>query len=75
MRKALLFALLQPHERLVAYEEHGNGFAKLALLEAMKTMPFGVVWEAWCRRYDTVTDLQVIDAVAHYEQTVLKERS
>lgn len=75
MRKALLFALLQPHERLVAYEEHGNGFAKLALLEAMKTMPFGAVWEAWCQRYDAATDLQVIDAVAHYEQTVLKERS
>ncbi|PKL11957.1 MAG: L-rhamnose isomerase, partial [Spirochaetae bacterium HGW-Spirochaetae-8] len=48
MQKSLLAALLQPQQQLLAYEEAGNGFAKLALLEALSTLPFGAVWEHYC---------------------------
>jgi L-rhamnose isomerase len=70
----LLAALLQPHKQLLAYEEAGNGFAKLALLEAMPTLPFGAVWDKYCQQYSVIGDVAVIDDVLHYEQDVLKGR-
>ena len=48
--KALLFALLEPRDKLLAYEEGGDYFARLALLEELKTLPFGEVWDFYCMR-------------------------
>ena len=42
--KALLIALLEPHEKLLEYEQRGDYFARLALLEEMKLMTYGDVW-------------------------------
>ena len=49
-KKALLFALLQPHEALLQAEREGNFAKRLALLEEAKTLPFGIVWEELCER-------------------------
>jgi len=75
MRKALLFALLQPHGQLVALEAQGNGYAKMGLLEALHTMPFGAVWNRYCERFDAPDDLAIIESVADYEKNILKERA
>ncbi len=75
MRKALLFALLEPQQKLVELEESGSGYAKMGLLEALHTMPFGAVWNRYCEKFSAPDDLAIIDSVAAYEQKTLKERA
>ena len=74
-RKALLFALLQPMDLLLEYEESGNGWAAIALAEEQSILPFGDVWDEYCRRTSTVLEADLIDAVSDYEELVLRERS
>ncbi|UCE07499.1 MAG: L-rhamnose isomerase, partial [bacterium] len=50
--KSFLIALLEPTGKLREFEEAGNNFARLALLEALKTMPFGAVWDFYCLKND-----------------------
>lgn len=75
MQKALLYALLEPQAKLLSYEEAGNGYAKMALLEALHTLPFGAVWNQYCQLAGVPDDIAIIDEVMDYEQRVLKERS
>ncbi|MDY0304582.1 MAG: L-rhamnose isomerase [Sphaerochaeta sp.] len=74
-RKALLFALLEPMDLLMEYEESGNGWAAMALAEEQSVLPFGDVWDEYCRRTSTVLEEDLIDAVSDYEEFVLRERS
>lgn len=74
IEKALLFALLEPTERLVACEEAGDGYGKMALLEALHTLPFAAVWNYYCEQTGVPDDLGIIDEVSKYEREVLKER-
>lgn len=48
MQKALLYALLQPNERLRRMQEEMDYTGLMLLQEALKTLPFGTVWERWC---------------------------
>lgn len=73
-RKALLAALLEPITRLREYEEAGDGFARLALLEEIKTLPVGAVWDRYCAMTDVPSDGELIAAVRDYEKTVLSGR-
>lgn len=75
MRKALLFALLEPIETLIEYEESGNGYATMALLEQQSLLPFGFVWDEFCNRHHVPMEHDLIDLISEYEETVLKERS
>ena len=43
--RGLLLALLEPRDLLRNYENEGNFSARLALLEELKGMPFGAVWD------------------------------
>ncbi|MFA6856025.1 MAG: L-rhamnose isomerase [Treponema sp.] len=72
--KALLYALLEPHDRLLKYEEEGNYFARLALNEELKTLPFGAVWERYCEECSVPSDFEVIQAVMEYEKNVTSKR-
>jgi L-rhamnose isomerase len=73
--QALLKAFLQPHDRLLAYEEEGNNFARLALLENLKILPFGAVWDHYCSASDVVLNNALIDEVGRYEQDVQSKRA
>ena len=66
--KGLLYALLEPYARLKSYEEEGNNFGRLALLEESKTKPFGIVWDQYCREAGTLTDREMIGEVLAYEK-------
>ena len=46
--RALLMALLEPRELLRQYENAGDFTGRLALLEELKGMPFGAVWDYYC---------------------------
>ena len=47
-KKAILLALLQPVEELKQAEYEGNYTKRLALLEELKGLPFGMVWAKYC---------------------------
>jgi L-rhamnose isomerase len=72
--KAFLLALLMPQERLQRYEEQGDFFARLALLEQMKSLPFGAVWDEHCRRSGVPQDRELIERIHRYEREVTGKR-
>jgi len=74
VRKAVLYALLEPGDRLGALEAEGKGAQKLALTEEMKTMPFGAVWDMLCLRAGVPPAGGWMPKVEAYEKDVLARR-
>ncbi len=72
--KALLMALLEPDEQLRTMEQHGDYTGRLALLEELKGMPFGAVWDAYCLKQGVPVGAEIINAVKGYESKVLAGR-
>jgi L-rhamnose isomerase len=72
--KCLLLALLEPVEKLRAAEAAGDFTTRLALLEEAKSLPFGAVWDEYCRRQNVPVGAKWIDEVKAYERTVLANR-
>jgi len=72
--KCLLAALLEPAARLREAEAAGDYTARLALLEELKTLPFGAVWDEHCRRQNTPGDRAWLPAVQRYEREILPNR-
>lgn len=73
-RKALLAAFLEPRAALLHADKEGDGFARLALLEETKSLPWGAVWEEYCRRADVPPDRDLVASVKAYERDVLSRR-
>lgn len=71
---ALLYALLEPTEKLVEFEEAGSYFARLALLDELKTMPFGAVWDYYCLMSNVPVGDSWVSDVFQYEKNVLNKR-
>jgi L-rhamnose isomerase len=74
VQKAFLFALLEPTNHLRKLEEDGKYFERLAMLEELKTKPFGAVWDYWCLINDTPAGEDYIAEVQRYEKEVLSKR-
>jgi L-rhamnose isomerase len=72
--RALLMALVEPRELLCQYENEGNFTARLALLEELKGLPFGAVWDMYCQQQDVPVGMAFMDEIANYETTVLAAR-
>jgi L-rhamnose isomerase len=72
--KALLLALLDPLPLLRAREEAGDRTARLALLEELKTLPSGAVWDHYCLRTGVPVGAAWLDEVRRYEAEVLSRR-
>ncbi|KAA3658511.1 MAG: L-rhamnose isomerase [Chloroflexi bacterium] len=68
---ALLMALLQPTTRLRELEQAGDFTARLALLEALKGMPFGAVWDYYCYQQDVPVGISYLEEIRRYEKQVL----
>lgn len=73
--KCLLVALLEPRQQLITLEAEGDFTSRLALLEELKTLPFGDVWDEHCRRQNVPVGTEWIAKVKAYEQKVLFKRS
>jgi L-rhamnose isomerase len=71
---AFLYALLEPHKTLVKFEEQGKNFERLALLELMKSKPFGAVWDYYCLVNKVPVGKDYIDEILKYEKEVLLKR-
>jgi L-rhamnose isomerase len=74
MIKSLLLALLQPLHTLKTLELDGDFTARLALMEDLKTMPFGAVWDYYCRQQDVPAGMAWLEEVRRYEAEVLAQR-
>lgn len=72
--KSLLLAILEPRARLLQMEISGDHFSRLALLEELKTLPFGAVWDYYCLQHNVPTGTGWLEAVKRYEQEVLLKR-
>jgi L-rhamnose isomerase len=74
MIKALLLALLEPTEKLRAMEKSGDYTSRLAMLEELKTLPFGAVWDYYCNRQDVPVGANWLKEVRQYDDQVTKLR-
>lgn len=72
IQKALLFALLQPNDRLRELQDDGNFTELMVLMEEMKTMPFGDIWTEYLSRQGVKSDY--LKEVKAYEKEVLELR-
>jgi L-rhamnose isomerase len=73
-QKAFLFALLEPTSGLIKLEEEGKYFERLAMLEELKTKPFGAVWDYYCLVNDVPAGEGYISEIQQYEKDVLSKR-
>jgi L-rhamnose isomerase len=74
MLKALLIALLEPIQTLREMEATGDYTGRLALLEELKTLPFGAVWDYHCLRQGVPVGPVWLDEIRAYERNVLARR-
>ncbi|HEX8295095.1 MAG TPA: L-rhamnose isomerase [Chthoniobacteraceae bacterium] len=73
--KALLLALLEPAAKLREVEAAGDHTSRLALLEEAKSLPFGAVWDEYCRRQNVPVGAAWLQEVKAYESATLSSRS
>ena len=72
VKKALLFALLEPNAKMMALQEANEMTELMVLQEEMKTAPFGAVWNEYLNAENT--SVSYIDEVKKYEKEVLVNR-
>lgn len=72
VQKALLFALLQPNDRMREMQDSNNLTELMTLSEEMKTAPFGDVWAEYLEREKVPADY--LGEVKEYEKEVLLKR-
>ncbi len=75
MIKALLIALLEPTEKLLEMEVNGDYTSRLAMLEELKTLPFGAVWDYYCQKSSAPVGDAWLKEVKDYEAKVTSKRS
>lgn len=74
MIRALLNALLEPTAMLRDLENAGDFTGRLAMLEELKAMPAGAVWDYYCLRSGAPVGRRWLEAVRKYERDVLSRR-
>ncbi|MBQ4059464.1 MAG: L-rhamnose isomerase [Lachnospiraceae bacterium] len=72
VQKALLFALLQPSEKMKKLQDEANFTELMILSEEMKTMPMGDVWSEFLARQNV--ENCYLSSIKEYEEKVLVNR-
>ena len=73
-QRCLLQALLEPLPLLRKYEDNDQGFQRLALLEEMKSMPFGDVYNYFNMKNNRPVGADFIADIEKYERDVTSKR-
>ena len=73
MIKALLIALLEPMEKLRQMEANNDFTSRLAMLEELKSMPFGAVWNYYCLKSNVSAETWLKE-IKNYEAKVTGKR-
>ena len=55
-------------------QDESRSTALLVKQEALKTLPFGDVWEEYCRRSGVEPGIEWLDSVKQYEKKVTSKR-
>jgi len=74
MIKALLIALLEPTKKLRQAEGQDDYTTRLAMLEELKTLPFGAVWDYYCEKAGVPAGDAWLNEVKAYEARVMSLR-
>ena len=74
LQKCLLFGLLQPNAELTKLQNEGNWTKLMVVQEELKTMPFGDIWDEYCRRCGKPADGEWFAQVEQYEADVQSKR-
>jgi L-rhamnose isomerase len=74
MLRALLIALLEP-PAIRRAEKEGDLTARLALQEEAKGLPFGAIWDHYCRAKGVPVGEAWLDDVRTYERLVTGRRA
>ena len=72
--KAIMIGLLEPISLLLEEENSGNLGNRLALMEEMKMLPFGAVWNKYCSDKGVHVGPEWINNINEYEKNVLIKR-
>jgi len=72
--RALLMALLEPIDQLREMEVASDYTHRLALLEELKGLPFGAVWDYFCLRQGVPVGISFVDEIRAYEEQELSKR-
>ena len=73
-QKALLNALLTPNEMLTKLQDENRLTELMVMSEAVKTLPFGDIWEHYCETEGAPQDTELFAEVEKYEKEVLAKR-
>ena len=71
---AFMYAMLEPYQTLLKFEEEGKTFERLSYLELMKSKPFGAVWDYYCMMNKVPAGQDYIEEIRKYEKEVLLKR-
>ena len=74
-QKSVLSALLEPLAKLREYEDKGQWFERLALLEEAKSRPFGAVYDYFNMKHNIPVGEEFIADIQQYEKDVLSKRA
>lgn len=72
--KSILIAQLEPTKMLLEAEESGNYGNRLALMEEIKALPFGAVWNKYCLQKNVPAGADWLADVKEYEEQVQFKR-
>ncbi len=74
-QKALLNAMLIPSEKLKKLQDENRLTELMVAQEAVKMLPFGDVWNEYCKRANVPCDCKLFEEVDKYEKEVLSKRA
>ena len=74
MQKALLQAMLIPHEKLKGLQNSGKFTELMMLNEELKTYPLGAVWDYFCQQQNVPMKDQWYEIIRSYETDVQMKR-
>lgn len=72
--RVLLIALLEPSDYMRELEVSGDYTTRLALLEELKGLPFGAVWDYFCLQQGVPVGMGFMDEIRDYEKRELSKR-
>jgi len=72
--RAMLMAMLEPLEQMKSFEQSGDFTSRLALLEELKGMPFGAVWDYYCESKNVPVGMDFMNVIKEYEEKELSKR-
>lgn len=73
--RALLLALLEPRQELRTLEGADDYSGRLALLEELKGLPWGAVWDQFWLQEDVPLGGRYLDRIRAYESQILPQRA